>query len=727
MGYTFISFVGQQNLGVQNPLEACLQAKNSDNTSKFDIDKIILMPTEKTIGNAADIKKYGEKHGYPPIEIMFLEKKGIEGKVIEELCSKYEQIIFNSDGGMNYQVTIAVSKLFHNNAYSVVSNTDTAKLFSLKNNFEYEVLPLPKPYTVEDLLVHIDSNFKKAPQGMLSRFIKEEKIQLPKYSLTDVEVNGENYDVVWNEGTNRLGFLSFKGDRYYHKKNQSKYENEKSKKLAHVYLQELRNLCRIAATKDDTKAQYDRNFYALCPHENAKDHVKLESRGKITVLKVYGDKLYSLQIKESLIQELNRIFSNNNSINPFNKSELTLVNSDTLIVALGTDATPTVKAIYSHFYKHKIKNVILLISEGADVHDLAINAKKVFESSGVDQHKLNVTILQSDISASNINSILKCAENTTNIHVNTTPGTKGQNASMTFWGMKNSCKIWTLNGPKLECINNDNGKVDIGKVYPGDIITTLKILYGDIKNYIKAIEQNDQELKDNSQFLNVLLKQIRCCCNTSREWNKNNGYISAGGIQFNIKKKKDKFGNIKKTAVLKQKGQENLSMDWSNGGEWFELLTAQALINAGCQHVHARVRLPFSDKYISKQKKKYKDYEESFRVDMDVLATWKDSLLLISCKSFKFGEVFPNSPAPKDVADEAKDMASSISRFVIPVVCYLDGDDAKTNEIESSSGKPITLITKRDLCYPNKLAEVLNDAIEKVKSSFKKENSKKQS
>mgnify|MGYP006964388831 CR=1 FL=1 len=27
MGYTFISFVGQQNLGVQNPLEACLQAK----------------------------------------------------------------------------------------------------------------------------------------------------------------------------------------------------------------------------------------------------------------------------------------------------------------------------------------------------------------------------------------------------------------------------------------------------------------------------------------------------------------------------------------------------------------------------------------------------------------------------------------------------------------------------------------------------------------------------
>lgn len=49
MGYTFISFVGQQNLGVQNPLEACLQAKNSDNTSKFDIDKIILMPTEKQL------------------------------------------------------------------------------------------------------------------------------------------------------------------------------------------------------------------------------------------------------------------------------------------------------------------------------------------------------------------------------------------------------------------------------------------------------------------------------------------------------------------------------------------------------------------------------------------------------------------------------------------------------------------------------------------------------
>lgn len=57
MGYTFVSFVGQQNLGVQNPLEACLQAKNSDNTSKFDIDKIILMPTDRTIRNPTTISK----------------------------------------------------------------------------------------------------------------------------------------------------------------------------------------------------------------------------------------------------------------------------------------------------------------------------------------------------------------------------------------------------------------------------------------------------------------------------------------------------------------------------------------------------------------------------------------------------------------------------------------------------------------------------------------------
>ena len=76
---------------------------------------------------------------------------------------------------MNFFITHAVIKLFNKDAYSIVSNTDSVKIFSLRNNFECEILPLPKPYSVEDLLVHIDNNFKKAPQGMLSRFIEEEK------------------------------------------------------------------------------------------------------------------------------------------------------------------------------------------------------------------------------------------------------------------------------------------------------------------------------------------------------------------------------------------------------------------------------------------------------------------------------------------------------------------------------------------------------------------------
>ena len=95
--------------------------------------------------------------------------------VFDSLCSKYEKIILNSDGGMNFFITHAVIKLFNKDAYSIVSNTDSVKIFSLRNNFECEILPLPKPYSVEDLLVHIDNNFKKAPQGMLSRFIEEEK------------------------------------------------------------------------------------------------------------------------------------------------------------------------------------------------------------------------------------------------------------------------------------------------------------------------------------------------------------------------------------------------------------------------------------------------------------------------------------------------------------------------------------------------------------------------
>ena len=224
---------------------------------------------------------------------------------------------------------------------------------------------------------------------------------------------------------------------------------------------------------------------------------------------------------------------------------------------------------------------------------------------------------------------------------------------------------------------------------------------------------------------------MRICFKTGIEWSLKNGYISAGGISLKIKRKKDKFGNTKeKIAVLKQNEHENLSMDWTDGGEWFEMLTAQALINCGCQHVHARVRLPFSAEYISKiktlLKKQNKNYEENFRIDMDVLATWKDSILLISCKSYKMGKHFDNAPEPEEVADEAMDMASAISRFVIPVVCYLDEPDEdkklgeeKIKQIRTSNDKEVTVITKKELCYPDKLAEALNFAASSVRTTNK--------
>lgn len=723
MGYTFISFVGQQNLGVQNPLEACLQTKNSDNSTKFNIDKVILLPSEKTVTNADEIKKYGEENGYPSIEIILTKKGQDLSEVFDPLCSQYEKIIFNTDGGMNFSITYAIVKLFQKkDAYSVVSNTDSVKIFSLKN-YEYENLPFPKSYPVEELLKKIDSNFKKVPQGVLSKFIKNGHIKLPKNSLTDIEVNGEVFDVIWNEGNNRLAFLSYKGDRINRTYPKTDAEKKEKKKQNSEYLKELRNLCKFASTKQGTKNQYDRKIYVLCPDDNRKDHVKLESRGKVTVLKVFGDRFNDDPIiKARLRKELNRLFSNNSAEKQLSEAEITTVNSDSLIVAMGTDPSSTVKAIYTHFYDHKIKNVILLISEGSDVQDLALNAKRFFEENDIDGQTLNVSIVQSDIDASNINSLLKKAAGSTNIQVNATPGTKGQNASMTFWATKNNCDVWTLDGKNLRCINNSLIPAD--KVYTGDILAVLEILYGDIGEYSKAIERNSNELQENSQFLTLLLKQIRYCYEANSQWNRFNGYknggIKEGGIKFTL--------NKKRIATLKDGDTEELSMDWSNGGEWFEMLTAQALINCDCKYVHARVRLPYSQEYLSKLKRMPDNIEDFFRVDMDVLASLEDSTFLISCKSCKIGEVFENAPVPEEVADEAIEMASAISRYVVPIVCYLDENDDDINfkglkTIKSSEGESVTFITKKELCQEDKLKEILKNAAQERRTT---KNSKKQ-
>lgn len=700
-------------------------------------------------------------------KVMFLSSGGQNFSVAETICEHYKDIsyvissdrkevaIFNLDD--NYALkTIPFSKLKTPEELIAAHPGITIEMESspsqLNNFLKYYNITLPAGFIRNSALVNVkingvhcdlvwndgsnrlvlltdftrfDVNSKETAINLKKDLLKAvEKIVSTSQSSNNKELRQELLAVVEETVDSKNGEDILNLQRTFtqilKKYNcQSNFVKEIGKVIGNTKKVIRQDLTRIASTKEGKGLHelYDRRWYVVCSNEKDIQHIKLESRGKMTPFKPYGlfknqngNLLFGLgpdHIKfttQNLRRALTLLIKKDED-NGLQDVTTIKIASDTLIIALGSDITATVNATIAHRKNNKIKNVIIVATvNDSEIQELADNTKDYFEKIG-----LHTQILPTDINGSNILKSLVKESSATNVHVNITPGSKGQTASLSYWAAKNEVLIWSIltRTAQLKCISDKSKDSEEFLVEACDIKDYLKILYP-----YADLFRDDTE--DEKKFMSLLLKQMKACLNENKKWVQvwdEKFKFSAGGITLSFRKNysASPSSNNKKsnrgTFILKDENNNSFTYE-VDGGDWFESLTSQALREAGCHYAYARTRLPFEEKL---QEKLEKNYQDVFRLDMDSIASWHGVHVMVSCKAQELGSHNAN---PLDrVAVEAQDVTASLNRFAIPVVCYLyKGDTSQFISEEDNKKKTIPVIDWKDLCQSEKLREILENA-----------------
>ena len=794
MKVTFASYVGNQINGINSNLDACMKAEDQNGNKLYSIEKLLLSYTDTTKENAKDIEKHYKENASFPV---YLYNNEVD---FENAIKSCEKVMFLASGGQNFAVAQTISNHYKDISYVVSSDRNEVSIFNLEDNYDHKTIPF-KLITPEELIAShpgITIENESSP-SQLNDFLKYYNITLPSgfirdSALQNVKINGIHCDLVWNDGSNRLVFLtdftrfdldseetannlkkdlvkvidkivssSHSSDNKSLRKDllsaaekavdskngeeilnlqrnftqilkkydgHSDFLNEIGKTINNSKKVIRQNLTRIASTKVGKGLHdlYDRRWYIVCADEKDIQHVKFESRGKLTPFKPYGlfkkqngNPIFGLDsnhIKittQNLRRSLTKLIQKDED-NALQDVPTIKIPSDTLIVALGSDITATVNATIAHRKNNEIKNVIVVATvNDSEIQELADRTKSYFEKIG-----LHTQILPTDINGSNILKSLAKESSATNIHVNITPGSKGQTASLSYWAAKNGDLIWSIQTrtAQLKCINDKSQDSEEFLVEACDIKDYLKILYP----YADLFRDDSENEK---KFMSLLLKQMRACLKENKKWEqvKDSNKFTAGGITLSFRRNYSSFSTNKKanrgTFILKDENNNVFTYE-VDGGDWFESLTSQALREAGCHYAYARTRLPFEGKL---QEKLEKNYQDVFRLDMDAIASWHGVHVMVSCKAQELGTGKAN---PLDrVAVEAQDVTASLNRFAIPVVCYLyKGDTTQFVSEEGNKKKTIPVIDWTDLCQSEKLKEILENT--RLNKSTNKRNSNNQ-
>lgn len=715
-------------------------------------------------------------------KVMFLSSGGQNFSVAETICEHYKDIsyvissdrkevaIFNLDD--NYALkTIPFSKLKTPEELIAAHPGITIEMESspsqLNNFLKYYNITLPAGFIRNSALVNVkingvhcdlvwndgsnrlvlltdftrfDVNSKETAINLKKDLLKAvEKIVSTSQSSNNKELRQELLAVVEETVDSKNGEDILNLQRTFTQilKNyncQSNFVKEIGKVIGNTKKVIRQDLTRIASTKEGKGLHelYDRRWYVVCSNEKDIQHIKLESRGKMTPFKPYGlfknqngNLLFGLgpdHIKfttQNLRRALTLLIKKDED-NGLQDVTTIKIASDTLIIALGSDITATVNATIAHRKNNKIKNIIIVATvNDSEIQELADNTKDYFEKIG-----LHTQILPTDINGSNILKSLVKESSATNVNVNITPGSKGQTASLSYWAAKNEALIWSIltRTAQLKCISDKSKDSEEFLVEACDIKDYLKILYP-----YADLFRDDTE--DEKNFMSLLLKQMRACLNENKKWVQvwdEKFKFSAGGITLSFRRSRDDShyssnkGSNSGTFILKDENN-NIFTYKVDGGDWFESLTSQALREAGCHYAYARTRLPFEGEL--QKHLESRNSNDIFRIDMDAIASWHGVHVMVSCKAQELGS--KKAVSLNHVAIEAQDVAASLNRFAIPVVCYLyKGDTTQFVSEEDNKKKPIPVIDWKDLCQSEKLREILENA--RLNKSTNKSNTNNQ-
>lgn len=648
----FLSFVGTQYGGVLQPLEACLSAGKN-------FDAIWLCSTQKTRESAERIEEYCVQKGYPPVCILPYDPRqpGAEMDIVEKTGGA--TIFFNVEGGLNFAVSRMLLQLGDKCAYLLAADTDHLLCHRLADGTR-EKLSLPPALPVAEILrlQGVAWEGTQLPLSLCS-LCRKLGVSLPANRLENVRIGNVDFDLVWNDGRNKLCFLT----NFYRERMENK-----------ALLAAIRGICQWAATRTASGQLYDRQTFVLCPTRESQEHLAEESRRKIKAVYLPVEWL-----PRRAPDELRRMFQPASAL-PEGKGSRK-VPSDTLVLMLGTDAAPTLNAVESGLTHLAVRHVILCHTADEAMRERARRLRERFAASAPG---CDMKTLETGLNGSRLPQQLVAEDGAQGIHVNITPGTKGQTAFLTLWAQRNKAAVWSLNPPSVTRLDAEAASLPITACDP---LLLLQTRYPDVR--VEG-DTSDQALYEG------LLHHMRACLESGQEWSLQKDR-TVNGMSL-------KRTGFKNWMLSLPSGEKHTFSE--AGGDWLEGLTAYSLSLMGAQHVHARVRLPWSEELQLFLEKKFQ--EEQHRLDVDVIAAWKGGHLLVSCKAN------PTIPIP-DAAAEARDMAHALARFALPALCHLGCRESYLADTGNEEKVPV--FGWRDLCRPERLATLFAEALRSRRST----------
>ena len=658
--YSFISLVGKQILATLNGL---LFIKSN----KIDVSTLHVLCTNEVQNEIAGIKEFCEKesmnlevHKISTMLSSDVKNNEDSAEEIAEIISAIhndegDKILYNINGGLNYlNIAVLLKIIQFNPVLFQVVNDGVITTDTLNSESYYHVIK--ELLSPNDILEKqgISFNSYQNNKDTFGKWCVQNKIKLPDNILKNAEINGVKFDFIWNKDNNILSFLVDARNEFLPESNAAK-------------LAKIRKIISFAQTKDLMNNLFDRDIFVVVDDINMRDHLQQEGGEKIKIIFVskYREKVEKLK-KELVTYFAPTKIHTQQRIIPKNKKQ-EQVQDDTLVISVGTDPNSTLISLFTH----KPKNLILYCTQ--DLQQISEQIRTIALNSGVE----TVKILYCNVSGFDICDNIINNDESKNVSVNISPGTKGQGTHLAIWAIKNHASIWAIEPKKEICQRIDSGHGEIDLVIPS-CTDILKCKCLDIKyNTIDDLD-NSTISKFNSLlgFLSSVAKDINIKC-----------FVEDVVVNDNyLKKENDKY-------VLRYNGKYYKFA--TNKGKWFEQFTAYAFKKAGAKDVSIGTSVKYSEESKRAILDRRNIHGDIHLREMDVLGTIGSSNFLVSCKLGDAKKVNP--------IEEAKQMASIVGRFTITFFCKLICNESTLN---TNYGKvPIRVIGWRDLCCPEKLKE----------------------
>ncbi len=672
--FCFISVMGTQIMGTINPLLALLE-------NNISISSVHLLVSQKVLEVGTHFEEFCRNQGIkthidfiampPHVHADLPQAREAILDIAQKAADRGETCIFNINGSTNQMIAQCSLALTPFNT-AFIQATNTHILFHTEGSLRY--LAAPKALSVKDIfhLQGINAEFSsEPPQYTTKEFCQKGNMPMPTGHLANVHMDGIDFDLIWGMPNNRLSFLvSFLN-----------YEEDKAKRL-----ERIRTLCHWANSRNSGNHLFDRTVYVIAADANALEHLQSEGGAKITILPVEDWKKYPMILREALQKAFTMPPQATAQPLTPKKRKAVPVAANSLITIMGKNPSPTLLTIHSHIRAQNIRHLILCHTD--DLRDQATRVRDMQENLGLE----SVRLIPCKIDGSDLPACFAAPEDAQHVHVNITPGTKGQGVYLALWAQKHDCMAWAVQQETQNILPIYNTKkitdYDVIPLWATDPLTLLTLRE---EHYECATEEQAATKTRNTALLHFLHAALN---DTRSDW------------VFRQALKIDNVATLHRPSL---KDWELIMPDGTRhafseeGGEWLELLTTEAFRKAGAHYTHSRVRVLRSEERIVNIRQQYGEDAETFLSDTDVIGAFEGNNFLVSCKANPHADI-------DATAKEARSMSTLIDRYTLPFVCLSFCEKAYYN-----AKNRVTIIGWRELCQPDVIRSLLIEARNKTK------------